>query len=264
MHAVLYRTANTALVKDATHEKSESATGLKVWSNKEFEVEKKFVYKRFTFSNVVADFLDSLMLNKGILFTFKELLIRPGRVVRGFLDTERERYTHPIRMFILLAGVYVILILTFGLYQEEMAAGIPQDDELSKTIALILQNYVLRYLNIWLGLGTFAFALFSYLLWRKCGYNYVEHLIANIFLNAAVIGISIPLELVHVHADKVVFYSLYIVIFFAYSLWFLRDTFKKSWLATFWRSLIYFVCGTVLFNVLLMFVLGLLTAFYLT
>jgi Protein of unknown function (DUF3667) len=52
-------------------------------------------------------------LDKGILFTTKELFTRPGHSIREFLDGKRVRHFKPISMVIILAGIYGFLSHNF-------------------------------------------------------------------------------------------------------------------------------------------------------
>lgn len=220
---------------------------LKVWTGDTIKVVKEYEYRRFTLRHIAQDLLDAFMLHKGILLTIKELTLRPGRVVRGFLDCDRERYTHPIRYFLLLAGAYVLMVLAFGLYEAEMAANF-SGGESAELVTSFMSQYFFRYLNIWMGLSTILFGFLSYFLWRKNGFNYVEHIIANLYLFAQIIVFSFPLELLHVHASPVVFYSAYLLMWVAYSVWFMRDLFGRSWISTLWKTFVYITVGSIVFN----------------
>ncbi|MFC0345706.1 DUF3667 domain-containing protein [Epilithonimonas hispanica] len=54
-----------------------------------------------------------LHFDKGFLFTFKELLIRPGKAVREYLRENREKYVKPIVFLVFSAVIYTFLIHLF-------------------------------------------------------------------------------------------------------------------------------------------------------
>lgn len=159
---------------------------LSVWREEAVTIDKPHTYRRFTVKHILEDAADTFLLNKGILFTWREVLLRPREVVEGFLDTERERYTHPVKYFILAAGIYLFILIQADLYDiGEAVINMPDADEQKAGVEL-MQKYFLNYLNAWLGLSIFFFALMTRLFFRKAGFNYAEHLIINTYLLAQI------------------------------------------------------------------------------
>jgi len=54
-----------------------------------------------------------LHLDKGFPFTFKEILIRPGKAVREYLRENREKYVKPIVFLVFSAVLYTFIIHLF-------------------------------------------------------------------------------------------------------------------------------------------------------
>lgn len=51
-----------------------------------------------------------LGVEKGVFQTLRDLLIRPTRVVRAYWSGEATGYVRPLKLFFLLAGVYILLL----------------------------------------------------------------------------------------------------------------------------------------------------------
>lgn len=54
-----------------------------------------------------------LHFDKGFPFTFKEILIRPGKAVREYLGENREKYVKPIVFLVFAAVIYTLIIHFF-------------------------------------------------------------------------------------------------------------------------------------------------------
>ena len=126
-----------------------------------------------------------LHLDKGILFTTKELFTRPGNSIRDFLEGKRIKHFKPISLVLVLAGIYGLLfhffkIDMFANYIVISGSGEKADhikEVIHKTSEWISQHYAILAL-----LQIPIFAIGTYLCFRKGGYNFMEHLIINTFI----------------------------------------------------------------------------------
>ena len=117
-----------------------------------------------------------LNLERGILFTIKELLIRPGENVRTFMSENRSRLVRPI-VFIIVTSLIYSLINHFFHIEDGYVSF---DETKESTTGLILQwvqNHY-GYANIIMGI---FIAFWTKLLFRKYNYNYFEILILLCF-----------------------------------------------------------------------------------
>lgn len=48
-------------------------------------------------------------LDKGLIYTSKELLLRPGSTIGGYLEGKRVKHIKPVAMLLILAGLYSLL-----------------------------------------------------------------------------------------------------------------------------------------------------------
>ena len=53
---------------------------------------------------------EALGLDRRLLLTARDTLVRPAEVIRAHLDGRGERYLHPLRFFLLLAGTYMLVL----------------------------------------------------------------------------------------------------------------------------------------------------------
>lgn len=126
-----------------------------------------------------------LHLDKGILFTVKELFTNPGQSIRQYIEGKRVRHFKPLSLVLVLAGIYGFLSHYFQINMlanniEVTGSGENFDQvkhAIEKTTEWISQHYsVLALFQIPI------FALGTYLFFIKTGYNFTEHLVINAFL----------------------------------------------------------------------------------
>ncbi|WP_296705703.1 DUF3667 domain-containing protein [Algoriphagus sp.] len=117
-----------------------------------------------------------LNFDKGILYTIKELLLRPGKTVQEFILEDRNRIVKPIVFIIICSLIYTLFQRL--LHFEDGYVNYSEGD--TSTSSLIFEwvsnNY--GYANIIMAL---FIALWIKIFFKKYGYNYFEILILLCF-----------------------------------------------------------------------------------
>ena len=140
---------------------------------------------RITLKHIFHEFFHGFVhLDKGILFLIKEMCIRPGVVARDYIEGKRNKYFNPFQFLIL--GVAAITFVTIKLDLGFGAASnihVTSDsaEELSRVTGSFTK-YFYNYFNILQFLSIPLLSIFSYVFFRKSGYNYAENLVLNTFL----------------------------------------------------------------------------------
>jgi hypothetical protein len=118
-----------------------------------------------------------LHFERGILYTIKELLIRPGQNIRDFIAKNRSRLVKPI-IFIIVTS----LIYTFLMHYFHIEDGYVNFTEAKKTTTGSIFNWIQShygYANIIMG----VFVVFWLkIFFRKYDYNFFELLILLCFV----------------------------------------------------------------------------------
>ncbi len=117
-----------------------------------------------------------LQFEKGIFFTVKELLIRPGKSIRIFIAEDRNRLVKPILFIILTSLVYTLVEHYFRIEEFYLGYKGPDDSAISIIFAWIQRNY--GYFNIILGV---FITFWVKILFKKYAYNFYEILILLYF-----------------------------------------------------------------------------------
>lgn len=166
-------------------------------------------------------------INRGLLYTLKELFVHPGETVKNYISGRRAKYTKPF-IFLLFAGVIYSLIFHFFHYlpMEEMNK---HDGAIFEYIP-IYDWYSANYSLTVLLLIPF-YSLSTYWLFYNRGCNYAEHLVLFSYLNGAKIFFLLLMYPVIYLTKSSSIYHISLIISEIYLVWGLAQFFKStSWI----------------------------------
>lgn len=141
------------------------------------------------FKSIVHEIQHSIFhIDKGILYTTRELFQSPGQTIREYLDGKRVKHFKPFAYIFILSTIYALLtrlshkstLLTDFL--EGFYSGVTDDKSksdlgfLGDVLQWMSSHYAYTTLLI---IPIISFA--SYLCFYKTKYNYFQHLILNSF-----------------------------------------------------------------------------------
>jgi len=118
-----------------------------------------------------------LHFEKGILYTIKELLIKPGASVKDFLAENRSRLVKPIIFIIITSLIYTLITHFFHIEDEYINFGRDKDSAVTAISSWIQNHY--GYANILMG---FFIAFWLKVFFRRHDYNFFETLILLCFV----------------------------------------------------------------------------------
>jgi hypothetical protein len=116
-------------------------------------------------------------VERGIFFTAKELLIRPGERIREFLTEDRSRLVKPLIFIILTSLIFTLLGKVIHADTQFIKIGGPKDSTNYVINEWIKSNF--GYSNLLYGLFV---AFFIKLLFRKHNYSFFEILVLFCFI----------------------------------------------------------------------------------
>ena len=127
-------------------------------------------------------------VDKGLAFTFWQLLTRPGLTIRGYLAGQRTRQFRPVSYLLLMVGLAALVMSAFQsdlqqamLTSQPTTAGSPPVALMSvvmdRFLSIIIKHpYLMQLVLMPLN------SLVAWWLLRRAGYNYAEVLLANAFI----------------------------------------------------------------------------------
>ena len=126
--------------------------------------------RKINWHYILAEIQGVFMLERGFLFTVKELLLRPGENIRRFLLRDRKRLIKPIVFLILSSLVYTLINYYFPFeakYMEPIATA--PENYITQMVRWITTNY--GYSNLLIGI---FFTGWVWIFFNKYGYNLFE------------------------------------------------------------------------------------------
>ena len=168
-------------------------------------------------------------VDKGIAYTFWQMLTRPGLTIRGYLAGQRTRQFRPVSYLLLLVGLAALVMSAFQVDMQQAMLAAQSTKAGSPPVAL-MTVVMERYLSITMKhpyLMQLVLlplnSLVAWLLLRRAGYNYAEVLLANAFMTGTNTVLSLafllPALLTRNHAFLQLVSQLMVIPTLVYSFW---------------------------------------------
>lgn len=126
---------------------------------------------------IVHEIEHVLHFEKGILYTIKELLLRPGESVKNFISKDRSRLVKPIIFIIVTSLIYSIVNQFFHIEDGYISYNEANTSTTGVMLQWVKNHY--GYGNIIMAI---FIALFIKIFFKKYGYNFFEILILLCFV----------------------------------------------------------------------------------
>ncbi len=126
---------------------------------------------------ILSEIGSVLNFNKGILFTIKELLLRPGLNIQKFILDDRNRLVKPIVYIIICSLTYTILQQLVGFEDGYVAYSYSENVITTSIFEWVSENY--GYANVLIAV---FIAFWVKIFFRKYEYNFFEILILLLFM----------------------------------------------------------------------------------
>lgn len=189
-----------------------------------------------------------LHINKGILYTTKELIFRPGKTVKDYILGKRVKYTKPF-VFLIIMGVVYSLVFHFFHYfpMQEMNR---QDSPVFEYIP-IYKWYLEHYSLVVLLIIPF-YSLSTFWLFHKKEYNYAEHLVLFSYLTGAKIALLLCFYAIIYLTKSPHVYKIAQIVSEIYLIWGLTQFFKTtSWIKTLLKVLLSLVMALIIMLIII-------------
>jgi len=197
-----------------------------------------------TFSNLIDLFFN---LEKGLIYTTRELTVRPGRVFSEYIDGKRIKYSGPFKFLILCVALNTFLTLKLSEYGAE-AKIIDVKGELPDNLTFLLNNFW----NVLTLTSVPVFATFSLLFFKEYKYNFTENLVFNSYILGYQSLLGSLFHIVYLIICPECYMAIYTVLFsFLYFGWSYLSFFNKQVGLTLMKLVLTFVISTAVWGTLL-------------
>lgn len=196
---------------------------------------------------VLSEMASVLNFQKGIFFTIKELLIRPGQSIRTFISEDRNRLVKPIMFILITSLIYTLFVQIF--HFEDGYINYNFDDWQGSSLGVIFQWVSNHY-----GYSNIIMALFI-VLWiqvffKKYKHNFFEILILMCFImGMCMLMFAFLGVLESITRIRIMDYAINLV--FIYAFWAIGQFFDKTKLLNYLKALIAYFLGFVTFTLVI-------------
>ncbi|UYZ63552.1 DUF3667 domain-containing protein [Hymenobacter weizhouensis] len=138
---------------------------------------------RLTLKDMPHDVLHSIWhVDKGILYTLKTMVRRPGPTIRAYLAGQRVDHFRPLSLLFIVTGLYALLSAV--LHISFLPPKDPTVPDAVWQMQQIFTTFFMKYLSWCYVAMVPVWALFARWFLRRGGYNYAECLIIAAFIIA--------------------------------------------------------------------------------
>lgn len=129
-------------------------------------------------------------VDKGILFTVRQLFTRPGHMLREFIAGQRVKHFRPLAFLVIVAGLHAFI--NHYLHFSSLVPVYAKDEGVNNVIGQINEWSAHHYLLLML-LQLPLLSWVYYLFFRKYKTGYLEQLLINVYLSGQKILIRLIL-----------------------------------------------------------------------
>lgn len=188
-------------------------------------------------------------VERGFLFSCKELMIRPGHFLRRYLSGATKPYMNVFRLIFMLTAISFLLNNWLGFINMDDVIEIESNDmERANSVAEAFRKNIM-YLYF---LMVPFFALGSKIVFRRHKLNFAEHLIKQAaWLSGSTLAM-LPfyfLSLIPAEGAMDILFSTISLAGIAYYTFANRDFFKIRWISSFFLSILEIFLGYIFFAI---------------
>jgi hypothetical protein len=187
---------------------------------------------------ILKEIRSVLYFDKGLLFTIRELILRPGTNIKTFIEEDRNRLVKPIIFLIVCSLIYTLVNRIF--HFED--AYLPVQDMDSTVLVLFewMQNNY-GYANIFMSI---FIAFWIKVFFRKSGYNLFEILILIFFtMGIGMLGYAIFGLIEGIFGIKI--FLIGALVFQAYVTWVIGAFFNKRKVFSYIKAFFAYLLGSI-------------------
>jgi Protein of unknown function (DUF3667) len=184
-----------------------------------------------------------LHFERGILYTVKELCIRPGLTIRKYISENRSRLVKPIVFIIITSVIYTLINHYFHIEEQYVSHNGFEKSAVGKILNWVQNNY--GYANIITGI---FISLWLKVFFKKYPYNFFELLIMLCFIQGIAMLIFAVFGLLE-GIFHLKLFSLAGIIGVVYLVWAIGDFIDAKKIASYTKALSAYLLGTITFYI---------------
>lgn len=197
--------------------------------------------KRIDGNYILSEIVSVLNFDKGIFYTIRELVVRPGNNIQNFIHNDRNRLVKPIIFVIVCSLVYTIAQQFLKFEDGYVSAGGFGDSFVNNIFGWIQKNY--GYTNI---LMAVFIAGWIKLFFIKHKYNFFEIIILLCFVMGVGMLIYTTFGILE-SITKINVLPIGAILGFIYTSWAIGQFFNKKKKVSYLKGLLAYILGMISF-----------------
>ncbi len=144
----------------------------------------KLITHRITIKDYFHNFVHTFThVDKGIIYLAVELFKKPGIVAREYISGKRAKYFSPLQYLVLLVALSTFITLNYDILGPKLSTELLNNTDPAVRIRAGMNQFFYRYFNIVLFFSVPVVAFFSWLFFKKSGFNFAENLVFITFIS---------------------------------------------------------------------------------
>jgi len=119
-------------------------------------------------------------IDKGILYTLKQLFTNPGQTIRLFVEGKRVKHFKPLAFLLVMAGLYAFVNHFFNTNMIPVGPTGVKNADIS---VHAVNDYLKEHFEIFVLLELPLISFVYYLFFKRYGTNYIEQLVINAYIS---------------------------------------------------------------------------------
>ncbi len=152
----------------------------------------------------------------GIYYTIKQLTVEPGTVIIDYISGKTRPYWNPFNFFVITFSVNILIGIKLGIVSSETKYETFTNDYAAYIVIITVP----------------VVSFFSFLFFKKSGYNYAENLVLNLFITAQQNIYYTALFLLYIFFSNNNAGFITLIIGILYEFWVYKSFFRNSFAAT--------------------------------
>ncbi len=169
--------------------------------------------RKFDLNYLSNELVHLVDFDRGFFHTLYLLVRNPGLHIREYIQGRRIGFSNPFKLFVILGMVTTWLAIRYQIFSGVSMDYLPVSDQEGYTL------YSTRYFSFFSFTGILVFSLASWLIFKNSGYNFIEHIVLNVYIAAGqfLVLIIMMLPLVVFRGDET--RIMYGILNFGYNVW---------------------------------------------
>lgn len=163
---------------------------------------------------MVSSVLD---IERGFLFTLKELILRPAKSIRGYIEGKRVQFYKPFAYVIIMSTItsFLVYYIEMNLHARYGYNYVQIDPNSFQYYLAIISVFFAKYQSLFYFLMIPIISICSWLFFLK-RFNYWENIVLNTYITAQFNLLMIIAQITRLFTDGTVSYTPYLIVYFTY------------------------------------------------